>query len=44
LDVALPLFGTDSPGVAITIAAVGVGLLALVVNEWRNHHARTVTT
>lgn len=44
LDAALPLFGTDSAGEAIAIAAVGVALLALLVNEWRTYRARTVTT
>ncbi|MDP1849202.1 MAG: hypothetical protein Q8K79_15535 [Solirubrobacteraceae bacterium] len=44
LDAALPLFGTDSVGEAIAVAAVGVGLLALVSSEVRAYRARTVTT
>ena len=39
LDAALPLFGTDSAGEAIAIAAVGTALLALVGNEWRRARA-----
>ena len=35
LDRALPLFGTDSPGMVIALAVVGAGLAALVALEWR---------
>ncbi len=35
LERALPLFGTGSAGMAITLAAVGAGLVALVALEWR---------
>ena len=34
LDSALPLFGTDSPGAAVTLVAVVAGLLALFLREW----------
>ncbi len=44
LDVALPLFGTDSRGAAIAIGAVAVAAIALLVKEWRTYPARTVTT
>ena len=40
LDGALPLFGTDSAGVSVALAAVAAGLVALVASEWRTRRGR----
>ena len=40
LDGALPLFGTDSAGVSVALAAVAAGLVALVAWEWRRRRER----
>jgi hypothetical protein len=40
LDGALPLFGTDSAGVGVALAAVAAGLVALVGWEWRSRRER----
>jgi hypothetical protein len=40
LDRALPLFGTDSAGVSVALAAVAAGLVALVAWEWRSRRER----
>jgi hypothetical protein len=40
LDEALPLFGTDSAGMIAALVAVGAGLVALLVWEWRSRRRR----
>jgi hypothetical protein len=40
LDVALPLFGTSSPGTTAALVAVPAGLLALVAWEWHGRRRR----
>ncbi len=40
LDRALPLFGSGSVGASVALAAVAVGLLALVVVQWRSRRGR----
>ena len=40
LDAALPLFGTESAGEVIAMAATAVGLTALVAYEWRRARTR----
>ena len=37
---ALPLFGSGSAGVTVTLALAGAGLVALVASEWRSRRRR----
>jgi hypothetical protein len=39
LDMALPLFGSGSPGAVVALAAAGAALVALVTFEWRSRRA-----
>jgi hypothetical protein len=40
LDGALPLFGSDSPAIAVALGLAGVALAALLVFEWRSWRRR----
>jgi hypothetical protein len=44
LDGALPLFGSDSPGVVVALVLVGAALVALLVFEWRSWRRRLNAT
>ncbi|HVF77404.1 MAG TPA: hypothetical protein VNA28_03825, partial [Solirubrobacteraceae bacterium] len=44
LDAALPLFGSDSAGMIVALAAAGAGLGVLVASEWRGRRSRIAGT